>query len=123
MKPNLRSRRWRLAIVVLLSAPLLTGCFGTDKSIELTEEAVTPISAGDQYAVSATDLAKAMLRSGFSDTQILQDGPGVQAALATAGGAQVRIGKTVVALLAVHGNTLFVTSDTHGAFTIPLGAS
>jgi hypothetical protein len=35
-----------LAIVVLLSAPLLTGCFGTDKSIELTEEAVTPISAG-----------------------------------------------------------------------------
>lgn len=112
-----------LAVVASIGLTGLSGCTGLDHSIDLTEEAVTPIPAGDQAAVSAIDLAKAMLRAGFTNSQILQDGPRIQAALATSGGAQIRIGTIVSALFAVHGNSLFVASGTHGSFTIALGGA
>lgn len=110
----------RFALLAVIAVFLLAGCTGLDHSIDLAEEAVTPIPAGDLSAVSAVDMVKAMLQAGFTDSQILEDGPKIQIALATVGGAQVRTGTLVVALFVVHDNSLFVASGTHGSFTLPL---
>jgi hypothetical protein len=122
MKTVPRSR-WRHVATLAIPVLLLAGCTGADHSIDLTEEAVAPMPSGDQIAVSAVDMAKAMLQAGFTDTQILQDGPAIQAALATSGGAQIRNGTLVVALFVVHGNSLFVATGTHGSFTLPLASA
>jgi hypothetical protein len=99
----------------------LSGCTTIDRSMALSYEIVTPITVGDAAAISAYDLAEAMLRAGFSRDQILRDGPAVRNALATSGGAQLRSGKMVEALFAVHGDRLYVTSRTRGTFVQPLG--
>lgn len=98
----------------------LSGCASIDRSIALTKQSVMPITVGEVTAVSAHDLAEAMLRAGFSREQILRDGPAVRNALATSGGAQLRSGKLVEALFAVHGDRLYVTSRTRGTFVQPL---
>ncbi len=104
-------------------AALLSGCAGAiDRSVVLTDQAVTPIANGAAAFVSPTDLAEAMLRAGFTRDEVLQYGPGVGEALATAGGAQVRRGKTVAALFAVNSGQLIVTSLDRGTFVQPLAA-
>ncbi len=102
-------------------ALLLTGCATTDRSIALTEDIVTPLTVGDAAQISATDLAGAMLRAGFTPEEILSEGPAVRNALATAGGAQVRQGMVVAALFAIQGDQLIVTSRQNGTFVIFLG--
>ena len=117
-------RRWRgvgpVAALVLLLA--LGGCGTIDRSVALSTEPVTAIVVGDPTAVSAEDLAAAMLRAGFTREEILRNGPAVHAALATSGGAQMREGQLVRALFAVHSDRLYVTSSTRGTFVQPLGA-
>jgi phage FluMu protein gp41 len=105
---------------VLAASLVLSGCASIDRSVALTQEIVTPITVGEAAAISAHDLAEAMLRAGFSREQILRDGPAVRNALATSGGAQLRSGKMVEALFAVHGDRLYVTSRTRGTFVQPL---
>jgi hypothetical protein len=115
--------QWKggLAAAVLLAGALaLGGCATIDRSVALTQEVVTPITVGDAAAISAHDLAEAMVRAGFTREQILRDGPAVRNALATSGGAQLRSGKLVEALFAVHGDRLYVTSRTRGTFVQPL---
>lgn len=110
-----------LVAVAVITVPLaLSGCAAIDRSVALTKESVIPITAGDAVAISAHDLAEAMLRAGFTREQILRDGPAVRNALATSGGAQLRFGNLVEALLAVHGDRLYVTSRLRGTFVQPL---
>lgn len=113
-------RRGFLGAAVMAAALGLSGCASIDRSIPLTKQSVTPITVGEAAAVSAHDLAEAMLRAGFSREQILRDGPAVRNALATSGGAQLRSGNMVEALFAVHGERLYVTSRTRGTFVQPL---
>jgi hypothetical protein len=110
----------RLLAAVAFIALALSGCASMDRSLNLSENAVMPIDVGEQHSVAAVDLAKAMLRAGFTDQEILQDGPDVQKALATAGGCQIRYGGSTAALFAVHGDRLYVSSETHGTFTLEL---
>lgn len=113
---------WRLRPVLAALALLsLAGCVSVDRSVELAEANVTAIPAGDGHLVSARTLAKAMLEAGFTNQQILRDGPDVASDLASVGGAQVRYGKVTAALFAVRGNTLYVSSSRHGTFLLPLG--
>jgi hypothetical protein len=114
------NRRGFLGAAVIGATLALSGCASIDRSIALTKQSVIPITVGEVTAVSAHDLAEAMLRAGFSREQILRDGPAVRNALATSGGAQLRSGKLVEALFAVHGDRLYVTSRTRGTFVQPL---
>ena len=108
------------AVAALAGALALSGCATIDRSIALTQQSVTPITAGEATGISAHDLAEAMLRAGFSREEILREGPAVRNALATSGGAQLREGNLVEALFAVHGDRLYVTSRTRGTFVQPL---
>ena len=69
---------------------------------------------------AAEVLAEAMLRAGFDREAILEHGPAIRNALATAGSAQVTEGHIVDALFAVHAQQLYVTSRTRGTFVRPL---
>jgi hypothetical protein len=120
MVPRARLRGGLAAAALMAGALALGGCATIDRSVALTQEIVTPITVGDASAISAHDLAEAMLRAGFTREQILRDGPAVRNALATSGGAQLRSGKLVEALFAVHGDRLYVTSRTRGTFVQPL---
>ena len=113
-------RRNILAAAALAGALALSGCASVDRSIDLTQQSVTPITTGDATGISAHDLAEAMLRAGFSREEILREGPAVRNALATSGGARLREGNLVEALFAVHGDRLYVTSRTRGTFVQPL---
>jgi hypothetical protein len=116
------SNRPKLSFILAIGAmALLSGCVSADPNIVMTQEAVTSIPVGESTAVSAYDLAAAMVRAGFSRDQILKDGPAVRNALATSGGAQIRDGKFVSALFSVHAGRLYVTSRTRGTFVQDLG--
>ena len=111
----------RFVGVALIAGSLaLSGCAAIDRSVALTTESVVRFAVGDATAISAHDLAEAMLRAGFTREQILHDGPAVRNALGTSGGAQLRSGKLVEALFAVHGDRLYVTSRLRGTFVQPL---
>lgn len=120
MAPRIGFRNGFAAAALLAGALALSGCASIDRSVALTKQSVTPITVGDAAAISAHDLAEAMLRAGFTREQILLEGPAVRNALATSGGAQLRSGRLVEALFAVHGDRLYVTSRTRGTFVQPL---
>jgi hypothetical protein len=117
-----RRSQLRATISAALLALVLSGCATFDESIAISQETVLPINAGDTADVSALDLAEAMLRAGFQPPEILLHGPAVRNALAEAGGAQVRSGGGVQAMMTIHADRLYVASRTRGTFIIPLGA-
>jgi hypothetical protein len=122
----LRHLRPPAAVAALACALLLAGCGGMaetmNRPIVLTEATVVAMSVGEAEEVSADDLAEAMLRAGFTPEEILAHGAELHNALATAGGAQLRQGKLVSALFAVHAGKLYVTSRERGTFVHPLAS-
>jgi hypothetical protein len=112
--------KWALRALVGLVLFVSAGCVGTDRSVTLAEAKVSAIPAGDSRFVPPDTLMQAMLQAGFTREQILEDGPEVASQLARVGGAQVRYGKTTAALFAIHGNTLYISSSTHGTFSVAL---
>ena len=115
----------RAVIVVKLVAAaalvaLLSACATTkfDSNIPLTRESVTPLVVGEAADVSAIVLASAMIRAGFTDEQILREGPVDRNALATSGGAQVRDEESILALFSVQNGLLYVSSRERGTFTM-----
>jgi hypothetical protein len=111
------------AFAAVFAALALSGCSTMDRSVALATDPVVPVAVGEASAVSAFDLASAMLRAGFTKDDILKYGPEVHKALAGSGGAQVRVGKVVAAMFAVHGDGLYVTSRTRGTFVQPIGGT
>lgn len=109
----------RLAAATGLVA-ILAACATTkfDSNIPLTSQPVTAIVVGQAADVPAIVLASAMIRAGFSEEQILREGPGVRAALATSGGAQVRDEQSILALFSVQAGLLYVSSRERGTFTM-----
>lgn len=63
----------------------------------------------------------AMRRAGFTDGQIIRHGPAVRNSLATSGAAQVRGRQLVLAIFAVQGDRLYVSTREHGTFIMELG--
>lgn len=119
LQPQSRSALTKLVAVVLI--PLLLGaCASTDRGIALAEETVTPMTVGDSADVPADQLVSAMLRAGFSREEILTHGVAVRRALAESGGARVRSGNMVAAMMAIHGRKLYIVSRTRGTFTVDL---
>jgi hypothetical protein len=114
-------RRGLLNTFVVLTLPvLLAACASTDRGVALADEIVTPMTVGDSADVPAEQLADAMLRAGFQRDEILRHGLAVRNALAESGGARIRSGNIVEALMAIHGKRLYVVSRTRGTFIVEL---
>lgn len=111
----------RLAAAAAI-ATALAACATTkfDSNIRLTSQPVMPLVVGEAADVSPIVLASAMLRAGFTEDQILGEGPGVRYALATSGGAQVRDEESILALFSVKAGLLYVSSRERGTFTMRL---
>jgi hypothetical protein len=111
-------------VVRVIGAALLVSVLGAcattkfDSNIKLTSQPVTAIVVGDAADVPAMVLASAMLRAGFTEQQVLDQGPGVREALATSGGAQVRDEESILALFSVQSDLLYVSSRERGTFTM-----
>lgn len=119
------SRLAGLIVAAGLSVLVLSACATTkfDSNIPLTSQPVTALVVGDSADVSAVVLASAMIKAGFTDEQILREGPSVRNALATSGGAQVRDEESILALFSVKDGLLYVSSRERGTFTMRIGAS
>jgi hypothetical protein len=119
-------RSGAMAIVKLVAAgalaATLAACSTTkfDSNLRLTNQPVMAMGVGEAANVPAMVLASAMIRAGFTDEQILREGPGVRNALATSGGAQVRDEESILALFSVQNGLLYVSSRERGTFTMRL---
>lgn len=111
----------RKAALGLSLAVFLSGCATLDHNIAMTEQKVLPIKAGETATVPAPAIARAMLNAGFSVEEVREYGHALHIALATTGGAQIRNGKLVQAVFAVHSDRLYVVSRGSGTFIQPLG--
>lgn len=108
--PGLRLTQVCAVIAVLA----LAACAGNDRSVALVNQQVTRMSVGETASVPAPVLARAMVRAGFDKKLILEHGPAIRNALATAGGAQLRRDHTTDALFAVHSDRLYISSRIGG---------
>ncbi len=81
---------------------------------------MNPIPVGETAAVTAIDLARAMLTAGFTPDQVLDYGPETRNALATYGGAEIRQDGLVSAIFSVRDNYIYVTSRSRGTFVQPM---
>ena len=104
------------AAVIVLLVGILNGCASVDPNFAMMNNTVVPVPSGEATAVSAYSLADAMLKAGFTRDEVLDYGTELRNALATSGGAQIRRGKIVEAIFAVHAQELYVTSRTRGTF-------
>lgn len=107
---------------VLSTALLAAGCSALDQNIQRREAPVNAVTVGEAADVTALDLARAMLQAGFSREEILEHGPAVRNALATSGAAQIADGDSVLALMSVLGDKLYITSRSRGTFVYGLSS-
>lgn len=106
----------RFTVVMCLSA-VLAACGGDPNMIRSTAP-VTTVNIGEPGEVSAMSLAQAMLRAGFSRSEILEFGPGIRRSLAESGGAQARREGQLFALFSYREGKLYVTSARTGTFVV-----
>ncbi len=106
--------------LIFLVVSVLASC--ADVNVSNSLSGVVPISGGQTARVSADDLVIAMGRSGFSREEILEHGPAIRNALSNRGGAEVRRGGRVTAILSVMDGSLYVVSQRGGTYVHELGA-
>lgn len=94
----------------------LIGCASMDSNVARLEADVQSISVGEPHAISARDLAAAMVQAGFSGEDILKYGPSVRNAIGSAGGAQINKDQFAHAILTVQEGKLYVSSRDGGTF-------
>lgn len=110
---------YRVAIgglFIVLSLSALLGTVGCTHN----QAQVIPISNREVAALSAEDIARVMLRAGFSDKQIVELGTEMRNELARSGAAQINVGDKVEAIFAVDGDFVYVSSRLRGSFIYDL---
>jgi hypothetical protein len=112
MKQN--SHRLKNFDVILISLMLtllalgLGGCIG-NRGFE-----IFPLNNQNVLTLSSDDIVRVMRRAGFSDNQILQHGEDLHIALAQYGAAQIKISKKLVAVFAINGDDIYISSRVTG---------
>jgi hypothetical protein len=109
----------KLLIFALLLALEVVGCgrlFTRSNSDNPAALRVVARENKDVADLSADDIVRVLQRLGFSDDLVLSLGPDLHDALATAGAAEIRLGRNTEIALAVNGEHLFITSRTRGTF-------
>ena len=102
-----------LLIVFLLFFHIITGCANI-------ESRVIPVGNPEVTALIAEDIARIMLRAGFSEEQILELGTDLRNELSQSGAAQIYINGKVEAIFAVSGKCVYVSSRKKGSFVYDL---
>jgi len=111
--------RYRIAtggLFIVLSLSALLGMVGCAHN----QAQVIPVSNREVAALSAEDIARVMLRAGFSDEQILELGTDLRNELARSGAAQIDVGDKVESIFAVDGDYVYVSSRLKGSFIYDL---
>jgi len=96
----------------------LSAC--TDTNFTAVDATVVPVVVGDTAILSADTVVEAMLRAGFTQSELLEHGPALRNAISTRGGAQVRRGSTIHSVFSVDDGNLFVASKNTGTFALEL---
>lgn len=102
---------------------MVAGCATTDVNVQAFERAVTPVQTDETADVPALVLARAMAETGFSRAEILEHGPAIRNAIASAGGAQIADGSRALAMVSVMDGRLFIVSNEHGTTFIPVSGA
>lgn len=115
----MKQDRYRIAtggLFIVLSLSALLGMVGCAHN----QAQVIPVSNREVAALSAEDIARVMLRAGFSDEQILELGTDLRNELARSGAAQIDVGDKVESIFAVDGDYVYVSSRLKGSFIYDL---
>jgi hypothetical protein len=98
----------RIAFLLSLTAVLmLAGCSGVD---------IEPTSNPERIGLNAEDVYKILSAIGFEDDEVIDRGREFRNQLARHGAVTIRDGDTVVAMVAVRGSMVHVTSLGLGSF-------
>ena len=99
----------RISLLLMLLAFGLSGCTG-NRGFELF-----PLNNQQNVlTLSSDDIVRVMRRAGFSDNQILQHGEDLHIALAQYGAAQIMINKKLIAVFAINGDDVYISSALFG---------
>jgi hypothetical protein len=77
---------------------------------------VMPVSNRYVLALSSDDVVRVMRRAGFSDSQVLEFGPGIRDGLAQSGAVQIKVGKKIEVVFAIRDNSVYITTRLRGNF-------
>ncbi len=114
MKPNrYNSRTGRVLLASTLLALLALGATGCAQSRGIQ---VVPVGNRSVLTLTADDVVQVMRAAGFSDEQIYQHGTAVHDGLARSGAVQVKINGTVEAVLAINGDSVYISTRLRGHF-------
>jgi hypothetical protein len=97
-----------ISLLLMLLALGLGGCVG-NRGFE-----IFPLNNQNVLTLSSDDIVRVMRRAGFSDNQILQYGEDLHIALAQYGAAQIKINKKLVAVYAINGDDVYISSALFG---------
>lgn len=114
MKPPKAYLLGALAMPFLVTVLQLAGC-ATNPDAQ-----VVVLNNQQVVALDADDVVRVMRRAGLSDRQILDLGTDLRNALASAGAAQIRVGKKIEAIFAVDRPYLHASSRRRGSFIYDL---
>ncbi|MEQ9257997.1 MAG: hypothetical protein RIG84_02745 [Roseovarius sp.] len=98
----------------------LQACSEMDRNVARADDFVVPVTVGETRVLTASQVANAMIKAGFTYDEIVELGPGLRNAVSTRGGAEVRRGKYIHALFSVQNDRLYVASRTAGTFVLAL---
>lgn len=97
-----------ISLLLTLLAFGLSGCTG-NRGLE-----IFPLSSQNVLTLSSDDVVRVMRRAGFSDNQILQYGEDLHLALAQYGAVQIKINKKLMAVFAINGDEVYISSALTG---------
>jgi len=115
VKPISRKTRISGGGVIIVSLLLVLLTFGVVSCAQRGFE-VVPLSYQEVLALSSDDVVRVMRRAGFSDNQILEYGTDLHDALARSGAAQIKIDKTLQAVFAINGDSVYISTRLRGNF-------
>jgi hypothetical protein len=105
--------RWTLIVGIVALTLMQTGCATANRRLTLETQ---PMLNRDVIALEPEDVVAIMRRAGFSGDEIVRLGRNLRNHLAQSGGCRIASNDGVVAMFAVHGDEVYVTSPDRGAF-------
>jgi hypothetical protein len=109
---DMNNKSGKTGLVIFCSLVILLNIMGCAN----THSEVIPGNNREVAALNAEDIARIMLRAGFSYELIMELGTDLRNELLLSGAAQINVQKNAEALFAVKGNYIYVSSRSKGSF-------